>query len=125
MAEVQGRIVRAVGVMDDIRLFDLTAPGVMVQHFGLNLGQLSSRRYAHTQRISGTVYGFTDDAQTPLFDGLAYPSRNNFPAICIALFEHARRKLDVVADIDLADHVDWPAFVTAHHLRIIEDMKAR
>jgi hypothetical protein len=125
MAEVQSRIVRAVGVMDDIRLFDLAAPGVMAQHFGLNLEQLSSRRYTHTQRISGTVYDFTDDVQAPLFDGLAYPSRNNFPAICIALFERARHKIDVVADIKLADHVDWPAFVAAHRLGIIQDMKAR
>ncbi|MDN7179380.1 RES family NAD+ phosphorylase [Caballeronia sp. SEWSISQ10-4 2] len=125
MAEVQGRVVRAVGVMDDIRLFDLTAPGVMVQHFGLNLEQLSSRRYVHTQRISHTVYGFTDDAQASLFDGLVYPSRNNFPAICIALFERARPKVDAVADIDLADHVDWPAFVTTYRLGIIPDIKAR
>jgi hypothetical protein len=85
---------------------------------------LSTRRYTHTQGISGTVHGFNDDAQTPLFDGIAYPSRNNFPANCIALFERTQHKLNVVADIDLADHVDWPAFVTAHRLGIIQNVSS-
>ena len=36
LAEVQSRMVRAVGVLRDLLLADLTAPGVMAQHFGLN-----------------------------------------------------------------------------------------
>ena len=43
LKEVQSRMVRAVGVMDDVLLADLTAPGVMAGYFGLNLEQLASR----------------------------------------------------------------------------------
>ena len=65
------------------------------------------------------------EANSSLSGYCSINSRNNFPAICIALFERARHKIDVVADIELADHVDWPAFVAAHRLGIIQDMKAR
>src|SRR3546814_18409876 len=47
LKEVQARMVRAVGVLDDVLLADLTAPGVMAGHFGLNLEQLASRDYTH------------------------------------------------------------------------------
>src|SRR3546814_5644417 len=52
LKEVQARMVRAVGVMDDVLLADLTAPGVMASYFGLNLEQLASRHYTHTQQRS-------------------------------------------------------------------------
>ena len=48
-----------------------------------------------------------DDGQ-PLFDGVLYPSRNNYPAKSIALFERAETKVSVAEDIDLVDHADWP-----------------
>lgn len=51
--EVFSRMVRAIGVLEPLSLADLTAPGVMASQFGLNLAQLASRRYAHTQRICG------------------------------------------------------------------------
>jgi len=50
LAEVQSRLVRAVGVVDDLRLVDLTAEGVMAGYFGLTLEQLASRDYTYTQR---------------------------------------------------------------------------
>ena len=52
LKEIQGRMVRAIGVMTDMRLADLTAPGVMAGYFGLNLEQLASRDYTHTQQVS-------------------------------------------------------------------------
>ena len=48
--------VRAVGVLQALQLADITAPGVMSTQFGLNLSQLASRRYSHTQRISKNVH---------------------------------------------------------------------
>lgn len=45
LAEVQSRLVRAVGVVDALQLADLTAAGVMANYFGLNLQQLASRDY--------------------------------------------------------------------------------
>ncbi len=44
------------------------------------------------------------------FDGVLYPSLNNYPAASIALFERATAKVSVIEDIDLVDHADWPRF---------------
>lgn len=56
LKEVQGRMVRAVGVLCDLRLADLTAADVMAGYFGLNLEQLASRDYTHTQKVSTQVH---------------------------------------------------------------------
>jgi len=121
LKEVQGRMVRAVGVLDDVRLADLTAPGVMAGYFGLNLEQLASRDYTHTQQVSAQVHAMLGDDGQPLFDGVLYPSRNNYPAKSIALFEHAGAKVSVIEDIDLADHVDWPRFVATYRIGVEPD----
>lgn len=125
LAEVEARMVRAVGVLDGLRLADLTAPGVMARHFGLNLAQLSGRRYLHTHRISRSVYEARRESGEPCFDGLLYPSRNNYPALCVALFDRAGHKLAVVDDIDLAEHADWPRFVADHRVGILATGKGR
>ena len=90
----------------------------MAREFGLNLGKLSSRRYVQTQRISRQIYGALDTSGIPAFDGLLYPSRNNFPATCIALFYRARAKVVVVDDLALAQHGDWPAFVNQYRIGV-------
>ena len=118
LSEIRGRIVRAVGVVERLNLADMTAPGVMAREFGLNLGQLASRRYIHTQRISRQIYEALDNSGFPAFDGLLYPSRNNFPATCIALFYRARAKVVVVDDLPLVQHVDWPAFVNQYRIGV-------
>ena len=124
LAEVKSRMVRAVGVMRDLILADLTAPGVMSQHFGLNLSQLSSRRYKHTQKVSATVHAMVDKDAKPCFDGVLYPSRNNYPAECVALFDRAGHKVQVIDDIDLVDHADWPGFVSAFNVGIVARSRA-
>lgn len=121
LKEVQGRMVRAVGVVADVLLADLTAPGVMASYFGLNLEQLASRDYAHTQQVSAQVHATLGDDGQPLFDGVLYPSRNNYPAKSIALFERAGAKVSVIEDIDLVDHVDWPRFVAAYRIGVAPD----
>jgi hypothetical protein len=93
LAEVRARMVRAIGTVQDLVLADLTAPGAMVQHFGLNLAQLASRRYQPTRRLSAAVHGLQSEDGLPIFDGLLYPSRNNYPAACVALFERAAPKV--------------------------------
>ena len=57
----------------------------------------------------------------PSFDGVRYPSRNNYPQPCVALFDRARNKVEVVDDIDLVDHVDWPRFVEDYSIGIEPD----
>ncbi|OZI62769.1 MULTISPECIES: RES family NAD+ phosphorylase [Bordetella] len=121
LKEVKGRMVRAVGVMADVLLADLTAPGIMAGYFGLNLEQLANRNYTHTQQVSAQVHAMLDDDGQPLFDGLLYPSRNNYPDTSIALFERAGTKVSVIEDIDLVDHVDWPRFVAAYRIGVEPD----
>ena len=117
----KSRMVRAVGVMDDVLLADLTAPGVMAGYFGLNLEQLASRDYTHTQQVSAQVHAMLGDDGQVLFDGVLYPSRNNYPAKSIALFERASAKVSVIEDIDLVDHVDWPRFVATYRIGVEPD----
>ena len=121
LAEIRSRLVRAVGVVEDLKLADLTAPGVMAGHFGLNLEQLASRGYLHTQRISGEVHALRGADGLPSFDGVFYPSRNNYPGPAVALFDRAQYKVEVVDDIDLVDHVDWPRFVEDYGIGVTPD----
>lgn len=118
LKEVQSRMVRAVGVLHDLCLADLTASGVMAGHFGLNLQQLASRDYTHTQQVSAQVHAMLGHDALPLFDGVLYPSRNNYPAASIALFERAKAKVRVFEDIDLIEHVDWPGFVATYGIGV-------
>jgi hypothetical protein len=92
LKEVQSRLVRAVGVLDDVRLADLTAEGVMAGYFGMNLEQLTRRDYPHTQQVSAQVHAMLGGDGQPLFDGVLDPSRNNYPAKSIALFERAGQR---------------------------------
>lgn len=121
LAEVRSRLVRAVGVLEDLNLADLTAESVMAGYFGLNLEQLAGRGYTHTQQVSGQVHAMLGSDDAPLFDGVLYPSRNNYPAASIALFERAKEKVKVFEDIDLLDHVDWPSFVAKYRIGMEPD----
>ena len=125
MAHISDRLVRAVGVLDRIALCDLTAPGVMAGYFGLNLQQLTQRDYQHTQRISGQVHALKDALGADQYDGILYPSRNNFPSTSIALFDRARAKVGVILDLDLAAHVDWPTFVSDYQVGVVTFDNAR
>lgn len=121
LAEIRGRLVRVVGVLDSLRLADLTAEGVMAAYLGLNLEQLAGRDYACTQRVSAQIHAVPGADGVPLFDGVLYPSRNNYPAASVALFERAKAKVKVVDDIDLVDHAGWPAFVAAYGIAVEPD----
>jgi hypothetical protein len=116
-AEVAQRLVRAVGVLQDMRLADLTAPNVMASALGLNLNQLTSRRYSHTQKISAKVHNNNAPDSRP-YDGILFPSRNNFPGKCVALFSRAHNLVDVEKDIPLGRHRDWPEFLRKYQVAI-------
>jgi hypothetical protein len=120
MADIRTRMVRAVGVIDDIVLCDLTAPGVMAGYFGLNLEQMTQRNYIHTQAISTRVHALKAPDGSDQFDGILYPSRNNYPSTSIALFDRAKHKVDVTLDRDLVHHVDWPRFVSTYRVGIVK-----
>lgn len=117
--EVYARMVRAIGVLEPLSLADLTAPGVIASQFGLNLSQLASRRYAHTQRIAALVHELAEPDGAHRFDGVLYPSRNNHPAACAALFDRTAEKLSLVDDIALRDHVDWPSFLSSYQVVVL------
>ena len=88
------------------------------QHYGvLYLG----RDYSITQHVSEHIHAMRPDPVTPAFDGLLYPARNNYPATSVALFDRAETKITVIEDIDLADHVEWPAFVSRYRIGVEPD----
>lgn len=108
--ELANRIVRLVGVHEGLVLADLTKPNVVASVLGLNLSQISSRRYGQTQRVSAEVHALNVVGTLPM-DGLIYPSRNNPGADCIALFDRAAHKIRLAVDVDLARHAHWPNFL--------------
>ena len=118
-SELQQRTVRAVGTLEPLVLADLSAPDVMASVLGLTLTQMASRRYLYTQRVSASVHGIKDTSDIPRFDGILYPSRNNHPAVCVALFERAQSKVDLVDEIDLLNHRDWPIFKEKYQIVIL------
>lgn len=115
-AEIRQRLVLAVGVLDDLVLADLTAQKVMASVYGLNLEQFAGRGYSDTQRISAEIHAEADSLGNPAFDGICYPSRNNYPAGCIALFERADAKIEKLKEVDLDRHIDWPIFVSQYRI---------
>jgi hypothetical protein len=117
--EVYSRMVRAIGVLEPLSLADLTASGVMASQLGLNLVQLASRRYVQTQRISKLLHKQIEPDGSHRFDGVLYPSRNNHPAACAALFYRSADKVSVIDDIPLHDHVDWPSFLRTYQVLVL------
>lgn len=51
-------------------------------------------------------------------DGILYPSRNNYPGLCLALFDRCASKLGLVADIALDRHLHWPHFQRQYGIRV-------
>lgn len=117
--DVLSRLVRGVGVLKELELADFTAHGVMAGQFGLNLEQLVSRDYTHTQLASGRTHAAVGGDGRLLFDGILYPSRNNYPGTSIALFERAHAKVKVVRDISLSEHGSWGRFVEEYRIGVV------
>lgn len=109
---VSERLVREVAAVESLHVVNLGASGAMAAHFGLDLHQLTSRDYAHTQQIAARAH-----AQAGV-DGILYPSRNNYPGMCVALFDRCKDKLGLVDDIPLERHRHWPAFVDEYAIQI-------
>ena len=110
--ELRERLVRDLAVFDPLTVLDPNAPGLMAGQLGLNPNQLTSRDYRHTQRIGNLAY-----AQAGI-DGILYPSRNNYPGQCLALFDRCAPKLGLVADIALDRHLHWPRFQRQYGIRV-------
>lgn len=117
LAEVQRRMIRAIGVLSDLTLCDLASPGAAAKAFGWNGARLMARNGPRTRDLSAQIASLQTKAGTP-FDGILYLSRNNPGDKCIALFDQAVHKIQVVDDIRLDDHRDWPAFVSQYGISI-------
>lgn len=109
---VDTRSVRIVGVLSKLLLANLTAPNIMAAQLGLTLEQFSSRRYGPLQELSRGIWRGTNA------DGILYPSRNNYPGSCIALFSRAVKKVQPLDDIALAHHTEWPGFLHTFNVTV-------
>lgn len=105
-SEVASRIVRVVRVVRTLRLANLATEGV-ARTFGLTLANLIQRPPDTTQKVSAELH---DDPKLNL-DGIFYEPRQNPGAWCVALYSSASAKVELVGDIDLIAHTDWPTFV--------------
>jgi hypothetical protein len=108
-------------VLEDLALADLAADSVMAGYFGLNLEQLAGRDYAPTQQVSARIHAMLDEDAVARFDGVLYPSRNNYPGMAAGLFDRTRGKVEVIVDIDLVDHIGWPDFVETYRIGVERD----
>lgn len=117
---LEKRMVRMIGVVDPIVVADLTQDDVMAACLGVDLETLVCRDYGYTQGLSRSIHQLVDDDGQPLFDGIRYPSRNDYPAGCIALFDRTTGRVHVETDIALARHADWPPFVAKHEVAIVD-----
>lgn len=114
-AALADRLVREVAVLDRLTLVDLNTPGLMAARFGLNLHQLTSRDYTHTQQIAALAH------EQSGVDGILYPSRNNYPGSCIALFDRCRARVGLITDIALERHRHWPDFAQQYGVTILPE----
>jgi hypothetical protein len=113
-SDLSQALVRDIVVADPLTILDLTAPNTMSAVYGLNLGQLASRDYSHTRKIAASAH--TDMR----IDGILYPSRNNFPATCVALFDRSARHIEPVADIALEQHLHWKYFQELYGVQLAD-----
>ncbi|MEN9865461.1 MAG: hypothetical protein RL748_1051 [Pseudomonadota bacterium] len=118
LSETQQRLVRAVGLHTELKLADLSAPNFMAAGLRMNLHQFTSRNYRRTQQIAADIHAHVPP-DNQLFDGLIYPSRNNYPSRCVALFKRACSKVAVVDDIELPDHIEWPGFLHDFEITVL------
>lgn len=116
-AEVQRRMIRAIKVVRDLTLCDLASPGAAAKAFGWNAARLVVRNGPRTRALSAQIARLKTKAGEP-FDGIVYLSRMNPGDRCVALFDQAAPKIQVIDDIRLDDHRDWPAFVSQYGIAI-------
>lgn len=109
-----------IGVRSAIVVADLTREEVMAACLGVDLETLVSRDYCYTQQLSQQIHRLAGTDGRWCFDGICYPSRNNYPADCIALFDRASKCLSVERDIALAQHADWPRFVDIYKVGVVD-----
>lgn len=93
--------------------------GQLLQH--VSRTEYCSRDYSCTQQVSARVHAISGNAGLPRFDGVLFPSRNNYPGVSIALFERANTKVKVFKDINLIEHTQWPQFVTTYRVIVMPD----
>jgi hypothetical protein len=101
--------------------FSKVTAGVFLHHISrvgqsgkpLHFAQSGEHRYDDPARTFGRIH------HTTVADGILYPSRNNYPAACIAMFSRAAQKIVVIRDVALPDHGDWPAFVSDFGITVL------
>ena len=94
-SEIEARGVASVEALTDLRLVDITGPGV--GHIGADGRLGSTDDYALTQRWSLALH---DHPLQP--DGIYYRSRHDQSLVAVALFDRARARIQAVEHGSLA-----------------------
>src|SRR5688572_19813778 len=94
--DLAARSVATVEVRRELRLVPLHGPGLA--RLGITAEVASGSNYALSQALSHELWAHKDKP-----DGLAYRSRHDDSALCIAIYERAKAALRVVADTALSE----------------------
>ncbi len=95
MAEIEQRLLASIRMIDVLRLVDLTGDGPL--RMGVPSDVTGARDQSQARQWSAAFHAHPDQP-----DGMLYPSRLNEER-CVALYDRAITKLEVVASPRLAD----------------------
>lgn len=105
-------MIRVVRVREELVLADLRRDVARV--YGISAEELYARPPVATREIASKIY--SDPAS---FDGIYYASRMDPGATAVALFDRASSKIELVGDLGLEFHKDWPAFEQDYQISIL------
>jgi hypothetical protein len=89
--DLAARSIATIEVLQELRLVTLHGPGL--GRLGTTTEPVSASDYTRSQAWSRALWEHADQP-----DGLAYRSRHDDSALCVALFDRAKRHLEAVGD---------------------------
>lgn len=104
MGDLQNRMVATVELKRDLRLVPLYGPGLA--RAGVPAEVASGSNYGASQTWSRRFWKYSSKP-----DGIVYRSRHDDSGLCLALYDRARRALELVEDHPMTEDLQWLARV--------------
>jgi RES domain len=124
-SSVEQKIVFELQLKEPLRLADVMAPGAINRALGMNLNQLFARPTVApsvepwpTHDLAKHIFNESDVSGKHRFDGIFYKSRQ-FGGECVALFERAKNKVEIVKRPRLLDHPDLADFISGNDFALL------